>query len=70
MGKLVNYATSLHKATDRAYIDRMVDDKVTCMKRQKSMSLITGMVIVDMGMWIQIYARKMEASCRNFNKKL
>ena len=29
MGKLVNYATSLHKATKRAYIDRMVDDKVT-----------------------------------------
>tara|TARA_B100000579_G_C22810934_1_gene845205 strand:- start:996 stop:1661 length:666 start_codon:yes stop_codon:yes gene_type:complete len=35
MGKLVNYATSLHKATKRAYIDRMVDDKITCMKKAK-----------------------------------
>lgn len=35
MGKLVNYATSLHKATKRAYIDRMVDDKVSCMIKAK-----------------------------------
>lgn len=35
MGKLVNYATSLHKATKRAYIDRMVDDKVACMIKAK-----------------------------------
>ena len=35
MGKLVNYTTSLHKATKRAYIDRMVDDKVACMIKAK-----------------------------------
>ena len=35
MGKLVNYATSLHKQTKRAYIDRMVDDKVSCMIKAK-----------------------------------
>ena len=35
MGKLVNYVTSLHKATKRAYIDRMVDDKVSCMIKAK-----------------------------------
>ena len=35
MGKLVNYATSLHKATKRAYIDRMVDDKINCMIKAK-----------------------------------
>ena len=31
MGKLVNYVTLLHQATSRAYIERMVDDKVHCM---------------------------------------
>ena len=35
MGKLVNYVTPLHKATSRAYIDRMVDDKVQCMLKAK-----------------------------------
>ena len=35
MGNLVNYTTSLHKATRRAYIDRMVDDKVNCMTKAK-----------------------------------
>ena len=36
MEKLVNYVTSLHQATNRAYIDRMVDDKVTCMQKAKA----------------------------------
>ena len=35
MGNLVNYVTPLHKATSRAYIDRMVDDKVECMLKAK-----------------------------------
>ena len=35
MGKLVNYATPLHQATSRTYIDRMVDDKVHCMIKAK-----------------------------------
>ena len=35
MGKLVNYVTPLHQATSRAYIDRMVDDKVRCMLKAK-----------------------------------
>jgi len=35
MGKLVNYVTSLHQATSRKYIDRMVDDKVFCMLKAK-----------------------------------
>ena len=35
MGKLVNYVTALHKATNRIYIDRMVDDKVNCMLKAK-----------------------------------
>jgi len=35
MGNLVNYATSLHKATRRSYIERMVDDKVNCMTKAK-----------------------------------
>jgi ubiquinone/menaquinone biosynthesis C-methylase UbiE len=35
MGALVNYITSLHQATNRAYIDRMVDDKVFCMLKAK-----------------------------------
>ena len=35
MGKLVQFVTSLHQATSRAYIDRMVDDKVHCMLKAK-----------------------------------
>ena len=35
MGKLVNYVTALHQATNRSYIDRMVDDKVNCMFKAK-----------------------------------
>ncbi len=35
MGKLVNYVTPLHRATSRAYIERMVDDKVHCMLKAK-----------------------------------
>lgn len=35
MGKLVHYATPLHQATSRGYIDRMVDDKVDCMLKAK-----------------------------------
>ena len=35
MGKLVSYVTQLHQATSRAYIDRMVDEKVDCMLKAK-----------------------------------
>ena len=35
MGQLVQFATQLHQATSRAYIDRMVDDKVYCMAKAK-----------------------------------
>ena len=35
MGELVNYVTTLHQATSRSYIDRMVDDKVNCMLKAK-----------------------------------
>lgn len=35
MGKLVNYVTPLHQATSRAYIDRMIDEKVFCMLKAK-----------------------------------
>ena len=35
MGSLVNYVTTLHQATNRSYIDRMVDDKINCMKKAK-----------------------------------
>jgi len=35
MGKFVNYVTPLHQATSRAYIDRMVDEKVFCMLKAK-----------------------------------
>ena len=35
LGKLVNYYTPLHQATRRAYIDRMVDEKVHCMLKAK-----------------------------------
>ena len=35
MGKLVDYVTQLHQSTSRNYIDRMMDDKVHCMKKSK-----------------------------------
>ena len=35
MGELVQFVTSLHQATSRAYIDRMVDEKVCCMLKAK-----------------------------------
>ena len=35
MGKIVNFVTSLHQSTQRAYIDRMVDDKINCMMKAK-----------------------------------
>ena len=35
MGKLVQFVTPLHQSTTRAYIDRMVDDKVHCMLKAK-----------------------------------
>ena len=35
MGDLVSFVTPLHKATERAYIDRMIDDKVNCMLKAK-----------------------------------
>ena len=35
MGRLLNIVTPLHKRTKRAYIDRMVDDKVHCMLKAK-----------------------------------
>ena len=35
MGKLVDYVTQLHQSTSRNYIDRMMDDKVYCMKKAK-----------------------------------
>ena len=35
MGELVQFVTTLHQATSRAYIDRMVDDKVHCMLKAK-----------------------------------
>ena len=35
MGEIVQFVTPLHQATSRAYIDRMVDDKVHCMLKAK-----------------------------------
>ena len=35
MGQLVNFVNSLHQATKRKYIDRMIDDKVVCMNKAK-----------------------------------
>lgn len=32
MGKLVNFVSSLHKSTKRSYLDRMINEKVDCMK--------------------------------------
>lgn len=38
MGKLLNIVTPLHQATSRKYLDRMIDDKVQCMKIAKEYS--------------------------------
>tara|TARA_B100002051_G_C16695369_1_gene617829 strand:- start:935 stop:1600 length:666 start_codon:yes stop_codon:yes gene_type:complete len=35
MGNNKNFVTSLHQATKRKYIDRMIDDKVNCMLKAK-----------------------------------
>ena len=35
MGDLDSFVTPLHKATERAYIDRMIADKVNCMLKAK-----------------------------------
>jgi SAM-dependent methyltransferase len=35
MGQLRNIVTSLHRATSRNYLERMVNDKVTCMLKAK-----------------------------------
>ena len=35
MGKIVNFVTPLHKATQRKYLERMNDDKVNCMIKAK-----------------------------------
>ena len=35
MGQLLNIVTPLHKATQRDYLARMVDDKVQCMRKAK-----------------------------------
>src|SRR3989442_1714912 len=35
MGRLLEIVTSLHKATKRDYLARMVDDKVHCMRKAK-----------------------------------
>jgi len=35
MGNLVNYVTTLHQATSRAYLDRMNDDKINCILKAK-----------------------------------
>lgn len=35
MGRILNIVTPLHKRTKRAYIDRMVDEKVHCMLKAK-----------------------------------
>ncbi len=32
MGKLLNIVTPLHKRTERDYVGRMIDDKISCMK--------------------------------------
>lgn len=38
MGKLLDIVTPLHQATSRKYLDRMMDDKVKCMKIAKEYS--------------------------------
>ena len=36
MGKLLGIVTPLHRHTTRSYLPRMLDDKVTCMKKAKA----------------------------------
>ena len=36
MGKLVNFITRLHKSTNRSYLQRMVNNKVYCMKKARN----------------------------------
>ena len=45
-----NFISSLHNSTNRKYLSRMVDDKVSCMKEARNMKRIIGMVIADMAM--------------------
>ena len=47
-GKLLDIVTPLHKRTKRSYIDRMVDEKVHCMLKAKSMNLIIGTATAGM----------------------
>ena len=35
MGKLVNFVTKLHKSTKRNYLERMMNQKVYCMKKAR-----------------------------------
>ena len=35
MGKLVNFVTRLHKSTKRNYLERMINQKVYCMKKAR-----------------------------------
>lgn len=35
MGRLLNVLTPLHRQTKRAYVERMLDDKVACMRKAK-----------------------------------
>ena len=39
MGSLVNFVTDLHTSTKRKYIDRMIDEKILCMKKAKEYEL-------------------------------
>jgi len=40
MGNLLEIVTLLHKKTKRNYIDRMIDEKVKCMKILKQTMLL------------------------------
>ena len=35
MGSLVNFVSQRHKSTKRSYLERMIDQKVDCMKKAK-----------------------------------
>ena len=35
MGKLVNFVSKLHESTKRNYLDRMINQKVSCMKKAR-----------------------------------
>ena len=48
MGELRNIVTSLHQSTSRKYLDRMIDNKVECMKTAKEYEQKCGMVIEDL----------------------